>query len=201
MFFNKEHIYRPIAIWCILISFGLLLYQNKGEMEFMGIAQWVAISIALLGIAGGIWGQIIQFKKDAQRIDVVNNKTACIEKDTSIMKPIVERTDNNVQEIRDKMLSKEETFGNALAGISELLEAKRVSDATRQSVSSSVGNPIYIQSAIELIYERNAALEMENARLQNEILQLKSQNRILQDKNKKLEGELTILHSIDEPER
>lgn len=43
-----------------------------GENATMGIAEWVAIGIALLGVAGGIWGQIIQFKKDAQRIENVN---------------------------------------------------------------------------------------------------------------------------------
>lgn len=36
-----------------------------GENITMGIAEWVAIGIALLGVAGGIWGQIIQFKKIA----------------------------------------------------------------------------------------------------------------------------------------
>lgn len=43
-----------------------------GENATMGIAAWVAIGIALLGVAGGIWGQIIQLKKDAQRIENVN---------------------------------------------------------------------------------------------------------------------------------
>lgn len=44
----------------------------RGENATMGIAAWVAIGIALLGVAGGIWGQIIQLKKDAQRIENVN---------------------------------------------------------------------------------------------------------------------------------
>ena len=70
----------------------------------MGAAEWVAIAIAILGVAGGIWGQFYQFKKDGQRIDGVNETSKSVKEDTAVMRPSVNRTDKNVQELKEKYI-------------------------------------------------------------------------------------------------
>ena len=65
----------------------------------MDVAGWIAIAVALIGVAGGIWAQVYQFKKDAQRIENVNQATNGVKEDTVVMKPKVER----IEKISDEM--------------------------------------------------------------------------------------------------
>ena len=186
-----------IIIWCTSISLGLLVYGGKEEVN-MNTAGIVSIIVALVGIAGGIWCQIIQFKKDAQRIDSVNSRSANIEKDTTLMVPTLERTDKNVQQIRDKLMTKEEAISTALNGVSELVQAKHTSDAIRQNVSSVIADPAYIQNAISLLYDQNASLSIKNHDLKREVDRLRNQCELLSRENSQLKNELSRGHDDHE---
>ena len=63
-------------------------------MEWSG---WIAIVVAFLGIAGGIWTQIIQFKKDARQIDNLKSDVGNVKVDTGTMLPTLQYTDENVK--------------------------------------------------------------------------------------------------------
>lgn len=200
---------RYVVLWCTVVSIGLIIYSNGGN--YMSIAEWIAIGIALAGVAGGIWAQIIQFKKDAQRIDGVNKTSGEVKNDTVFMKPLVKKTDANVQELRDSFLKRENQIDATMKDIGKLVAAKEIDDAIKQRISSTVDNPEYIKNAVSLVYEKNAALSSKVAELNNEKIQLsahiqalKNENGKLKQKNHKLINEVnqlqSQLRSYDEPE-
>lgn len=47
------------------ISAGIILFYGGKSMDAV---QWVAIAVAIIGVAGGIWTQIVQFKADNKRL-------------------------------------------------------------------------------------------------------------------------------------
>lgn len=171
-----------IIVISVILAEIILLYGGKS----MDSVQWVSIVVALIGVAGGIWAQVVQFKKDAQRIDSVNEKTSGIEKDTAEFRPKIDRTDKNVSEIRDGFLKKQEKFNDALNGISELLDEKRHNDRMKQEVSDRVCSPDIISSEIKTLFETNAGLYRENSELTREVSALRHENSILKADNKRL---------------
>ena len=205
---------RYIMLWCIAVAYGLLLYSGSGG-DYMGIAEWVAIGVALLGVAGGIWMQVVQFKKDAQRIESVNKTSGEVKNDTTEMKPILIQTSENVKEMSHGFLERKTKIDETMGRIEKLAAAKEVDDAIRQRVSSSIDNPQYIQNAVKLVYEKNAELEREKSELINEKMQLEAEltmlqnekaailtaNEILQNENQTLKKELYTLKERNNPGR
>lgn len=207
-----------IMLWCIATAYGLLLYSGSGG-DYMGIAEWVAIGVALLGVAGGIWMQVVQFKKDAQRIDGVNKTAGDVKNDTAEMKPKIENIDKNCFIIKEDIVRNVMPGVNGISwiqgAVTELLEEKHINDTMRNKVSSSVNDPLYIQNALKLVYEKNAQLERENSELYNDKLQLEAKltmlqneknalqtaNEILQKENRTLQNELQKLKERDNPGR
>lgn len=188
-----------VNLWCILVSVFLLLYEQGGNN--MGAAEWVAIAIAILGVAGGIWGQFFQFKKDAQRIDGVNETAKSVKEDTAVMRPSVNRTDKNVQELKEKYISKEYQINSTIEGVAELLEAKRIDDAVKQKISQAVESPLYIESAVKSIYEKNASLQTRVNELTDVNIVLKHENDALKIKNEELQNEVQKLKKERQPDR
>lgn len=164
----------------------------------------LAVVIALIGVAGGIWTQVVQFKKDSQRIEGVNSTVGNVKNDTLEMKPKVENIDKNCNVIRDditrKVLPQMNIISDLQSGVAELTEAKHLDEKIKNRVSTSVDNPAYIQNAINLVYEKNAGLEIEKAELINDKLQLQGklmalekENNMLHSKNKELTNEINKL--------
>ena len=79
MFRPKKYVGYIVIFWCIMVSLVYIIMQGVEEKN-MDIAGVVSIIVALIGVAGGIWAQVYQFKKDAQRIDSVNANTTNIQK-------------------------------------------------------------------------------------------------------------------------
>lgn len=180
---------KIVNISSIIIMFGciiaeIILFTGGKNMD---VAQWVAIAIAIFGVAGGIWTQIVQFKKDAQRIDNVNKTSSEVLKDTTGFKPQIESTYKNVSEMRDKMLRDEASINNALSGVSELVEAKRIEERIKAEASQSVCSPEILTAEIKLLFETNAEIASENA-------MLKKENKMLQHENKILKLDNEMLH-------
>ena len=188
-----------VNLWCILVSAFLLLYEQGGNN--MGAAEWVAIAIAILGVAGGIWGQFFQFKKDGQRIDGVNETSKSVKEDTAVMRPSVNRTDKNVQELKEKYISKENQINSTIEGVAELLEAKRIDDAVKQRISQAVESPLYIESAVKSIYEKNASLQTMVNELTDANIVLEHENNVLRKQNQDLQNEVQKLKKERQPDR
>lgn len=200
----------PMILWCIIVAYWLLFYSNGGDI--MSAVKWVAIGIALLGVAGGIWAQVVQFKKDGQRIDNVNDTATSVKNDTTDMKPKVDNINENTKVIREditrSILPQMNSIANLNSGVAELLESKHIDDAVKQKVSSYIENPVYIQTAVSLVYEKNAALEVkvselnvEKTHLDMQVKILKEKNEKLLEENQKLKQELSKYHSRENEER
>lgn len=129
----------------------------------------------------GVWAQIIQFKKDAQRIDDINKKSGDIKNDTNIMKPLVCATDENVRQLKDELLVRRNQIDTAMEGIAGLVKEQQFNEYIRQRISGVVVSPEYIVNAVQIVYERNAELERDNSNLINENKLLQSQNNELQE--------------------
>lgn len=161
------------------------------------MSGYIAIVVALIGVAGGIWMQIIQFKKDAQRIEEVNKTANLVHCDTAEIKPKVDNIETNTNVIRDDItriiLPKVDGIQAIGNSVNELLEEKRINDAIKQRVSTVVDNPGYIISAIDSIYEKNAFLQEENSNLKNDIKIQAMENITLRKENENLKQELEAL--------
>ena len=150
----------------------------------------IAIVIALIGVAGGIWTQVVQFKKDSQRIEGVNSTAGNVKNDTSEMRPKIENIDRNCNIIRDDIIRTVLPQMNVVtimqSGIQELIEEKHHNDKIKENVSSTAGNPAYIINSVNMVYERNASLEIERTQLISEKIHLQAQIQALQNENRVL---------------
>lgn len=162
-------------------------------METQG---WVAITVSIIGVIGSLIGLLIQFRKDAQRIDGVNKNAAEVLNHSIGFKPQIERTDKNVSEIRDKMLRDEISISNALSGVSELVEAKRIEERIKAEASQRVCSPEILTAEIKLLFETNAELVSENAILKKENKTLLYENKAL-----KLDNEMLRKNQEKQPEK
>lgn len=156
----------------------------------MTVAEWIAIAVALLGVAGGIWAQVYQFRKDAQRIDSVNQVANTIKHDTTKMEPAVERIEGTTNKMEEQMLGTilpqlsnfKDKLGRLEGGINVVVKKVEVEKEIQNRVSATIENPDYIKGAVDSIYN-------ENARLNIEIRNVTEQNKILNFENIKLKQE------------
>lgn len=155
----------------------------------METGAWIAIAVAVLGAAAGIWAQVVQFNKDAQRIEGVNKTAGEIKADTNVMRPQVNNINTNVQEMRDKLLKYDYRLDSTMDGICELVNAKRSEEEISKRISSTIDNPAYIQNAVKLIYEKNADLEYTVSGLQNEKHRMIAKIQLLEYENQNLKQE------------
>ncbi|WP_422445375.1 hypothetical protein [Thermoanaerobacterium sp. DL9XJH110] len=149
-----------MIIMGIVIAEAYLLFIHaeknvKGvlEMDTQGI---VAIFVALIGVAGGIWAQYVQFKRDSGRIGEVKS-------DTSEIKPVVKNVDENVKKVRDEVVEKIVPNLGKLDGINILVDAYKVEQAIKERQSPNLVDRDVLIGTIELIYEENGRL-MDNYR-------------------------------------
>ena len=133
----------------ILYYFGL----NKGGSNMDTgtiIGSVVAIFVALLSVAGGIWAQVVQFKKDSGTMNSIKS-------DTSEMKPTVHNIDENVKKVRDEVVETIVPKMTKLEGIDLLVEDYKYREKIRLEKSVNY-NKDALKESIEVIFEENAKL-------------------------------------------
>lgn len=178
----------------IIITISILLAEIVliGGSD-MGVGEWIAIIIALIGIAGGIWTQVIQFKKDAQRIDGVNQTANSVKEDTIKIEPSVARIEKNTDTMKDRMLEDiipgMKIINKIEGGMDTLIKNAEFEEKLRKDVTNAVTDPGIIKSAVDVIYE-------ENAKLNKRVAALNSQNIILQNENNRLRRENSLLKNM-----
>ena len=182
--------YMPIIIG-VGTAEVYLLYCSSGGMN-MDIASVIAIVVALLGAASGIWAQVVQFKRDSKRIDDVNNHVGTVKSDTSESRPIITGINENVKKIRDEVVEKVVPDMKKLSGVDTLVEAYKIEQAFKQNYSPNIYDKDVLKGTIDLVYEENARLQVEN-RSQRQQLQMSNLeiNR-LRDQVGSLKEELEI---------
>lgn len=124
--------------------------------QHVDIASIVAIVIALLSIAGGIWIQILQFKKDSGKI-------ADVKSDTSEIKPKTANIDDNVKKIRDDVIEIIKpnivNIAKSSDGINVLVNELEFQKRLKSEFSTNIENKDYFISGLEKLYEENAELK------------------------------------------
>lgn len=171
-------------ILSIILAYAILFigfYKEENNMTAATITALSAIGVALLGAASGIWTQVVQFKKDAQRIDGVNDTASSVKSDTSDMKPRVCNIEENVKDIRKEVMEHLASKYNQLDGITSLVNEMEYQKRRQNEISSSLLSPDYFIDGIKNVYDENArlneqvkALEREVAVLKQEVLSLKN---------------------------
>ncbi len=163
----------------------------------MDVSGWIAITVALLGIAGGIWTQLVQFKKDARRIDDVKDKigearsdvndvkndvggvkndVGGVKADANLMIPTLNHTDENVKKIRDYVIEKVYPSVSAAQDNSEenseklqrLVDELNYQQRCRQEALNTIENRNYFVAGIDNLYEKNAMLNQRVTELLHE---------------------------------
>lgn len=185
---------RKYNISFIIVAISMLLAETVliGGSG-MGVGEWIAIIVALIGIAGGIWTQVVQFKKDAQRIDGVNQTANSVKEDTIKIEPAVARIEKNTDKMKDRMLEEIipgiKIINKIEGGMETLIKNVEFEEKLRNDVTNAVTDPGIIKSAIDVIYE-------ENAKLNKKIAALNSRNAILENENNRLKRENSFLKNM-----
>lgn len=148
----------------------------------MGVAEVVAIVVAIIGAATGIWAQVVQFKKDVSTIKD-------IKVDTTEIKPTVNNVDANVKKIRDEVVEKIVPDMGKLKGIDLLVDDYKYREKIRLEKSVNLNKDI-IKESIELIFEENARLTKALKEEQEANQMLRMENQRLRDEVRTYEREL-----------
>lgn len=159
---KEKRMKRNVPIPFLLIIMGLIesyvyiLYYfvlNKGGMNMDTgtiIGSAVAIVIALVGAASGIWAQFVLFKKDSGTMNSIKS-------DTSEMKPTVNNIDENVKKVRDEVVEAIVPKMTKLEGIDLLVEDYKYREKIRLEKSVNYNKDV-LKESIEVIFEENAKL-------------------------------------------
>lgn len=185
-------IYYVISVIILIITQMLAFIIHNGDVLDMNteiIIALIGVAGSILIAAGGIWTQVVQFKKDAQRIEGVNKTANDVKSDTSEIKPKISNIEKYTFELRDNMIKKNERVDMAIDGIGELINRQRADDLMKQKISIGLENPMYVQSMINLVYEKNAELNMMVKKLSEEKILLDEQVHALLQENEQLNAE------------
>ena len=196
-----------VILWCIMVSLIYIIIQGV-DQKSMDVAGWVAIGVALIGVAGGIWAQVCQFKKDAQRIDGVNATSKDIKNDTTEMKPKVEDIKNTCKETNDCITKRlEPNIHNILTSVQNELKdnvAFLTEDLKfRQRLENEykgIRNRAMIEGGIKELYDENALLTAENRELEKKIEHLTLENSRYVTINTQLKEKIQELEYQLQPE-
>mgnify|MGYP002751968566 CR=1 FL=1 len=168
-------------------------------------AEGIALAVAVIGLAGGVWMQLVQFKKDAQRIDRVNDVSSDIRKDTIDMKPKIDDIRSVTGETRDCVIKKlepeltcimESVHGELKDNIAFLAEDLRFRQRLEKEYKGLRSREM-IEGGIRELYEENAVLTIKVQELQKKNVDLIvekeqyiAENKYLQERIQKLEYQL-----------
>ncbi|WP_273701800.1 hypothetical protein [Tepidanaerobacter acetatoxydans] len=152
-----------MIIMGLVIAEAYLAYSYVAEKNIEGALMMdtqgsgaIAIFVALIGVAGGIWAQFVQFKRDSGKVGEVKS-------DTSEMKPDVKNINENVKKVRDEVVEKVVPNLGKLEGITTLVDAYKVEQAIKERQSPNLTDQDILIGSIKLIYDENSKL-MDNYR-------------------------------------
>lgn len=183
---------RKLSIPFVLITMGMiesyiyLIYHygfDKGASN-MSTAEVIAICVALISVAGGIWAQVVQFKKDSGTISNIKS-------DTSEIKPTVNNIDKNVEKVKDEVIEKVVPKMSRLEGIDLLVEDYKYREKLKNEKSVNCSKDI-LQGSIDLLFAENARLTNEVKVERERNFELEAENRILKDKLRSYERKRDI---------
>lgn len=173
----SKRLKRCLPIPYLLIIMGMveayvyMIYQcyNKRGV-YMGRAEIVAIVVAIIGAATGIWAQVVQFKKDGTAI-------RDIKIDTTDIRPTVHHTQDDIKKIKDELIEKIVPDMKKMQGIDLLVDDYKYRERIRLENSINF-NKETLQGSIDLIFEENARLteSLKEAQKTNYLLQMENQN-------------------------
>ena len=148
----------------------LTFYIGKGESILMNLPEIIALIVAIIGVASALWVQVLQFKKDAQRIDSVGEKSSGIKEDTSDMKPRIHNIERNSIKINEKIAETIVPSMKKLDGIDALVAHMHREEGRNEKISHSLESPDYVLKAIRDVYDKNVELNYM-------VRELKAENR------------------------
>ncbi len=198
---------KKLPISSVLIMVGVLdsliyIYVSS-EGTAMSTEGIIAIVIALIGVAGGIWVQIVQFKKDSGKISDIKS-------DTQEMKPTINNIDDNVKTMQKDVMRNLTPKIDRIAGIESdtkvLVDELNYQKRLKSELSSKALNKDYFIGEINELYEENARLSMQLKEQIHSNQKLIMENSLLQSENIALKKERQRSvhkedHSHDELER
>lgn len=147
-----------------IIGRGVLIMDKQGV---------IAIFVALIGVAGGLWAQFVQFKRDSGKVGEVKS-------DTSEIKPDVKNINENVKKVRDEVVEKIVPNLGKLEGITTLVDAYKVEQAIKEKQSPNLTHRDVLVGTIDLIYEENSKLMDDYRRALQKIKQLELEKMALE---------------------
>lgn len=151
---------------------------DKGMSTGELIALIAPVSAALLTGALALWAQVVQFKKDRQRIEGVNETAKTVLANTTDIKPRVMTIEEQSKELYRMALSEFQPSLKQLNKLERIVSHVDRQEALQQQASVTLRGVNELISEIRALYERNATLENENRQLAREVTELKSRQTV-----------------------
>jgi len=200
-----------VILWCIMVS---LTYLILGGAHDMDIAQWITLAVALIGVAGGIWMEFRQLKRDSKSIDSIKADTDSLVKD---VKPAVADTQEHAKKITSDVIPKIDSLTEMKTIITELGKETAIQKEIRNKagkeldlskiigqITASFEKTSTLTDQVTHLNQKVIMLEQEKQRLNTQIFDLTNQlqetqlqNVSLQQVNKSLAEQLP--HSTKTP--
>lgn len=162
------------TISALMVSY----YELGGEIKMD-----VALVVAIIGVAGGLWAQVLQAFRVSGKIGDVGKKTSDVgekvsgvgEKVNGVREKVkdvqassdklhqaLNVTEENVKKIKDEVAEKIvpgiKTMTDGKVGIDALVEELNFQKRLKSSMSGGIVNPDYLLTGINGVYEENAKL-------------------------------------------
>lgn len=135
----------------------------------MGVEGIIAITVALIGVVSGLWGQIIQFKKDGNTIKDVKV-------DTTEIRPKVQEVSENVKDIKRDITYRILNHIEKLDGVDELVDELHFQQRLKQDISKELLPQDNFVAELQRLYEKIATLEQEKSLANEKVKQLQIVN-------------------------
>lgn len=172
----------------------------------MDIGSIVAIVVALLSVAGGIWMQVIQFKKDSGKISEVKADTNELKPKTDHIEKGVDRLQVGIEHLVPTAQDIKRVSEQSSQGILKLVEELNYQQRLKNELSVDLQNKDRFLGGIEKLYEENSRLSnhirelVQERDIQiNRCFQLKRENANLRKENRELSEELSSYKERENP--
>lgn len=179
----------------VLDALGYILYKTYGGKEFMGVAETVAICVAVIGAASGIWTQVIQFRKDSGAIKDVKNDVKDVRgdakdirsdiKDVKIDTQKLYGIENSLEKVKDNVIEK---IVPQINGIEMLVDECKFRQKIKEQGNTFANEEIF-KASIEELFDKNASLMIKVKELNADKKEIINENVNLKAKISNLEIE------------
>lgn len=198
--------HRKIWLACLPTWIGTIIafFMIWGGSN-MELIEWGSVLVALISGVITLIVALFQLKRDGKTIDAISATTSNTDTTTSVMKPMVERIDEQVSKTHDTLISSVShdiaAIGERNSKIDYIYTELEYHQRLNREFSENAAGRDSLLAGINAVYAENARLNQLHHSDQEKIIRLIAENGKLQTKADQLEKALQRERSKNQPPR